>query len=359
MKKLFAAIFALTLLAGCSEDKLKVIHNNDRVTELERRAALNDQLNNIQNQRLDALEANLAAETAAREAADAQLTADLQQEISDRAAADSVLQSLLDAEVAARIAGDLAQASNLQIEIANRIAGDQSNSNALSAAVLVQSLTNFAVQVQISQINAKLVVINNKLTSLQNQINDVNADINALEAQTAALSASLSGLQASLQAQINTLSVQQAATQAQLNAEGVKVFKCNSSSSTERILKINGKFYAAMNRVTTKNIQVITGSSSQTVTTPNMCLTYDGILKLPNAGGQCTPNSGPHASTLVPGSSTTVSAYTTATVTVVDSVKIALDILVDGGYSTTDGGPSCSFSISGGGTTQSGLIQVQ
>lgn len=164
---------------------------------------------------------------------------------------------------------------------------------------------------------------------------------------------------ANLNDQLNALSIQQAATQAQLDQQGVQLFKCNSPSSTERIMKINGKFYAVMNRVTTKTVQVVSGSSSTTVTTPDMCETYLGLLELPNAGGQCTPNSGPFKSTKIPGQTVTVPSYSTATVTLVDSVKIALDILTDGGYSTTDGGTACSFSISGGGTTQTGLIAVQ
>lgn len=149
------------------------------------------------------------------------------------------------------------------------------------------------------------------------------------------------------------------ATQDQLDQQGVQLFKCDSLSSTERIMKINGKFYAVMNRVTTKNVQVVTGSSSTTVTTPDMCKTFLGDLQLPNSGGQCTPNSGPFKSTKIPGQTITIPSYTTATVTVVDSVKIALDILTDGNYTTTDGGTACSFSISGGGTVASGLIPVQ
>lgn len=358
MKKFF--VLALIILSvGCNREKVTVFHNNDRVTELERRADLNDQLNTLQNQRLDALEAALAAETEARQEGDLQLSADLQAEMDARVAVDDDLRDLLAAEEAARIAGDLAQSTALSVEIANRIAGDQANSQALAVAVLLQSIKNLSFQAQINTINSKLVVVNNKLNSLQSQINNLDSRVDDLEDAMGDAQQAIADLEASLQGQIDDLSVAQAATQAQLDREGVKLFKCNSSSSTERIMKINGKFYAVMNRVTTQSVKVITGTSSQTFTTPDMCETWSGELELPNSGGQCTPNSGPFKSTKIPGTVVTVPSNSTGNVTVVTSVKIALDILTDGGYSTTDGGASCSFSIGNGGTTSSNLVPVQ
>jgi hypothetical protein len=352
MKNLVAVLALVTFVVGCTEDRVTVFHNNDRVTELERRANLNDQLNVLQNQRLDALEAALALETEARQEGDLNLSQDI-------ANLDEELRDLLAQEEAARIAGDDTLRADLQVEIANRIAGDQANSVALAVSVFAQSLVNVAVQVQLNQLNSKINLANSKISALTVRVNNLESDLNALEAEVAQLAADMAGINASLQAQIDSLSVQQVATQAQLNQQGVQLFKCNSSSSTERIMKINGKFYAVMNRVTTKNIQVVSGSSSTTVTTPDMCETYLGHLELPNAGGQCTPNSGPFKSTKIPGQTITIPSYTTATVKVVDSVKIALDILTDGGYATTDGGPACSFSISGGGTVATNLIPVQ
>lgn len=357
MKKLLLVLSIISV--GCTEERLQVIHNNDRVLELERRAALNDQLNAVQNQRLDLLEAALAAEEAARLAGDLELASDLQAEIDARIAADDVLADLVAQEEAARIAGDLDLANKLALEKAHRIAGDAANSVALAIAMFTQGLTNLSLQGQINTINSKLTVINSKIASLTVRMSNAESDINSLESDLADLRNDMTSADLALQAQLNTLSVQQAATQAQLNQEGVKVFKCNSSSSTERIFKINNKFYAAMNRVTTKTIQVVTGSSSQTFHTPDLCETWNGDLELPNSGGVCTPVSGPFKSTKIPGTTIVVPSYTTASVSVVDSVKIALDTLPVGGYSTTDGGPACSFSITGTGSTSTNLIQVQ
>jgi hypothetical protein len=359
MKKvLLAGLVTLGLFAGCSDDKLKVIHNNDRVTDLERRAALNDELNEMQNNRLVLLEQALSVEAAAREAADSSLAADLQAEMDARIEADQDLADLLAQEQAAREAGDDDLVDKLALERANRIAGDVANSVALAISVLNQSITNMVVQGQLSLINNKLTTVNNKINSLTNRMNQAESDINNLESDMADLRSDMNAADALLSSRIDTLSAQQAATQAQLNQEGVKVFKCGSPSSTERIFKINGKFYAAMNRVTMKTVAVVTGSSSQTYNTPDMCETFSGDLQLPNAGGQCTPNSGPFKSTKIPGQTVVVPAYTTANVALVDSVKIALDLLKDNvNYATTDGAAACVFSVNGSSSTN--LVQVQ
>jgi len=158
-------------------------------------------------------------------------------------------------------------------------------------------------------------------------------------------------LRLNLQAQIDDVSVAQAATQAQLDQEGVKVYKCDSPTSTERILKINNTFYAVMNRVTTEVVQVVTGSTSTTYTNPKLCL-KDDKAKLPGGNGDC-----PSSWTAVGGDTVTVPSYSTASKTVVTSVKMALDPIDNGSYVTTDGGPACSFNINNGVATN--LVQVQ
>lgn len=346
MKNLVAVLALVTFVVGCTEDRVTVFHNNDRVTELERRANLNDQLNALQNQRLDALEAALALETEARQEGDLNLSQDI-------ADLDEELRDLLAQEEAARIAGDDTLRVDLQVEIANRVAGDQANSAALAVSVFAQSLVNVAVQVQLNQLNSKISQANTKISTLTTRVNNLESDLDDLEAEVAQLAADMAGINTSLQAQIDLLSVQQAATQAQLNQQGVQLFKCNSSSSTERLMKINGKFYAVMNRVKTEQVQVITGSSSVTFSTPLLCTSGGGSnLSL----GPCDSGKTPVPNT---GTTVTVPSYSTVVRTVVTEVKIALDILTDGGYVTTDGGTACNFSISSGGTVATNLIPVQ
>jgi len=357
--KLVIGLLASLLVVGCgATERVTVFHNNDRVTELERRADLNDQLDLIQTQHLEELRNLLALETEARQEADLQLSDELQAEMDARIATDDELRDLLAQEEAARVAGDDTLRADLQTEIANRIAGDIANSHALGAAVFLQSLTNLAVQVQLNSLNNKINLANSKISSLTIRVNNLEEDVDGLQSEVTQLALDLANVNSSLQAQIDDLATQQAATQAQLDREGVKLFKCNSPSSTERIMKINGKFYAVMNRVMTQSVKVVTGTSSQTFTTPDLCQTFGGDLQLPNSGGQCTPNSGPFKSTKIPGTVVTVPSNSTGNVTVVTSVKIALDILTDGGYAVTDAG-SCSFSISGNGTIANNLILVQ
>src|SRR5690606_35045485 len=91
VKRMLLAALALALLAGCSKDKLKVIHNNDRVDELERRANLNDQVNAAQSSLISINDLRITVLEGQMAAVEAEL---------------ATLQSQLDAEIAAREAGD-------------------------------------------------------------------------------------------------------------------------------------------------------------------------------------------------------------------------------------------------------------
>jgi hypothetical protein len=97
--------------------------------------------------RVDALETDLAAETAARIAADDALQADIDQNESDSDAADSVLQTNIDDEEAARIAADGALQTDIDDEEAARIAAvaavqsdvDQNEADSDAADAALQS----------------------------------------------------------------------------------------------------------------------------------------------------------------------------------------------------------------------------
>lgn len=317
--KLFI-VLATVFLTGCSGDTILLPDLSPRVSDLERRMQLNEQLDAVQSSLIQANSDAIEAETASR------------------VAGDQALQSLLDAETQARIDGDQAQA------------------NALAIVVVSQTVVNVLVQAQLASINSKFPVINNKLNSLQSQVNATNSNLNALAVQVSQLNADMLDLelrQDAIEADLLDLRDDLTATQNQLDQQGVQLFKCDSPSSTERIMKINGRYYGVMNRVTTEVVQVVTGSSSTTYTNPKLCL-KDEKAKLPGGNGECPSNW-----TEFGGNTVIVPSYSTASKTVMTSVKMALDLLTDGSYVTTDGGPSCSFSISGGGYNQTGLIPVQ
>lgn len=357
----------LVLSSGCGEKQsLQVIHNNDRVTELERRADLNDQLNVMQNTLINMNAESLGlldTRVSTLETKAAQLQIDLDAEIAARIAGDENLQELQDQERDARIAGDIDSADALAAAIVQQQANNnqqQNKINTLQAQMAAQSLVNLIVQGQIASINSKFPVINSSLSSLQSQVNNVNTSVSTLQSDLSILQLSVGTLQSRMlgaESDIDLLQSQVIGLQSQINEEGTKVYKCNAPDSTERIFKINSKYYATMNRVTTQSMQVITGSTPQTIVIPKLCKkNSNNYLLLANSNGSCGNNETAVAGT---GVTTIVNSYSTATVTVVSSVKIALDLLIDGSYSTTDGGSACSFSIGNGGTTSTNLIQVQ
>jgi hypothetical protein len=96
MKKFLVLLVAVSFLIGCANDRLLVINNSQRVSDLEQRMALNEQLDAIQDQRLAALEAALLAETEARQAADLELEDSLQAEMEARlSTTKSILSDIL------------------------------------------------------------------------------------------------------------------------------------------------------------------------------------------------------------------------------------------------------------------------
>jgi hypothetical protein len=177
----------------------------------------------------------------------------------------------------------------------------------------------------------QILILEGQINSLVSTMNTINVD---LSSQISALDAEITNLYAALE------------------DNKLEVYKCDANNSTEKLLKFQGQFYAIMNRVTTQTIQVITGTTSQNVAVPLLC-TQGGSdnLKL----GPC--GSGQHP---VPDTGVTVHvpAYSTQNITVVASVKIALETLTDGTYQTTDGGPACVFKITNGGTDSENLSLV-
>ena len=299
MTKTIFTMAALFAFSGCfNGDKTVVITNEDRVSELERRADLNDMLDNIQ---ASLIESNHAAVNARIDALDLDLRQLIADEQAAREQADANLQAGLTAEQAAREAGDDDLADQIAAETAARQQRDNQLTAALAASIAVQTVVNASVQMQIAIINNKFPTINNKLNSLQSQVNSANSNISSLQSQVAALQIDAADLEARMMAaesDISSLEASVLALSDRLDREGVKVYKCNLASSKERMFKINGKFYAVMNYIT-KNGNNVT------------------------------------------------------------SVQMALEQLRDGSYATTDGSTPCYFSVSGSGTLAPNLIPVQ
>lgn len=325
----------------------------------------------------------LAQEAAARAAGDYHSQQQLNAEIAARQAADAQsgaliaqLQSDLATEVAARQAGDAANAALAASNLAAAVSAQQTINNHLNSrinslqgqmtlAAIAQSLVNVGLQAQISHNSSLLSSLSLSLSSLQTQVSNLAsstaAQIAALQTSVSTLGSSVSTLSTIVTGHTSSIADLYsliAGLQTQLNAQGVSIYKC--SSDTENIFKIGGKFYGVMNRVTTQQLTYVNGSTgaSQTLTVPAMCKKdangNDAIsLALPSSGNNC-----PSHYTLIPAQSVTVPPSGTAQVTVVSAVEMAMEQLGDGSYATTGGNAACYFSISNGGTTTTGLSQV-
>lgn len=318
-------VFLIFALLGCGEDRVIVINNSDKILELQQRMLLNEQLDLAQSL---LIQANADAIAAERE---------------ERISADDFLYNLIIAEQAARANGDAVLAAELTQAIAD------------------QTAINNVVNNYIINILDQLANLSTNLVSLQSQVNNNISDIASLIINVNNLSTAVTNLSSvvgGLSNSISNLTAQVNNLQNDVAAHGVYVFKCNAVGSRERIMRINGKFYAIMNYVVTSPVQIITGSSPISIPNPGICQKNVGIgddRALADSDNTCKPNW-----SLLPGTGTpaniVIPAYTMATINTITSVKIALEQLLDGTYVTTDGGPACTFTISGGGTISSNLI---
>lgn len=315
MKTLLITLTFL-LLSACGETVYIDAHGN-RITELERRADLNDELDTLQSQLIDAITLGLNS---------------LKDRV-DMLEVDSFdLYQLLLQERQARESGDLALAAELQDEIA------------------LQNLANNLMQGQINSLNTNLSALSSQMSSLQTQVNNVEVSVSTIEAELDALSLSLANLQLALAAEVDNLQAQIDALSDRIDNEGVKVYACKRSNGTlskERLFKIGGKFYGAMNYVTVQTVQTLANSTPITIAVPKLCVKDETEFKLPNNGGQCVPDS---EWSVMEGTGIvqTIPQYSAVNTPVVTSVQIALEALNSGtNYITTDGSASCSFNGNG------------
>ncbi len=132
-----------------------------------------------------ALQGNLDAEAAARVAADVALQSNLDAETAARAAADALLQGNLDAEVAARADGDALLQSNLDGEAAARAAADTGLQSSLDAEAVARADEDALLQ---SSLDGEAAARAAADTGLQS----------GLDAETAARAAADTALQSSI-----------------------------------------------------------------------------------------------------------------------------------------------------------------
>ncbi len=174
--------------------------------------------------RIAVVEAHLAAEAAARAAADAALQAGLDAETAARMAADAALQVGLDAETVARTAMDAALQAGLDAETAARVAADTALHVGLDAEIAVRLVADAALQGGLDAETAARMAAD---VALQVGLDaETTARITAdaalqagLDAETVARITADTALQAGLDAETAARIAADAALQAGLDAE--------------------------------------------------------------------------------------------------------------------------------------------
>lgn len=292
VSKSLVFILALSLI-GCSDDKLQVITNGDRVASLEERAALNDELNKTQNSLISLgseATASLEARVSSLEGRAAALEADLAAEIEDRVLGDDQLEEMVAQEAAARQAGDLSQASALQTAIAQQQAINSSTASSiaglqhsLAVALAAQSLTNILVSANLALLNGKVSVLQGQVSSLTSRMSlaetslssvraslvVVQSDISSLKSRTTALESGVSSLTTRMSSAEASLSTMQADILYLKSKVVTIVDPCPSVANTEILLRVEGKlvgFYQG-----TEGFLSIIGNGSYRTTDPSQC----------------------------------------------------------------------------------------
>lgn len=221
----------------------------------------------------------------------------------------------------------------------SRIDGAEVNIAALTALSSVVS----DLGVQVSGLSSNYSALTDASNTLRGDVDSLSLVISSLSAQ---LAAKIDGAEA-LNLINTALSSYVTSTQLStaLTTNGAAIYQCRNGSvvSKEKILKVNGVFYAVMNYVTKSNITYMnTSGATTTIKVPAYCSNgYNDWLAY-NVGS-C--NGG---NVFTPAQNVVVASGTSATIAVVTGVQMALEPLTSGsGYVTTDNSTPCSFNGDG------------
>jgi hypothetical protein len=211
----FLLVMMGLLIVGCGKDSVRIDVHGDRITELERRADLNDQLDAAR----DILIASNSSQIVYLEGLLSQLDNDLRQLISDEEQA--------------------------------RMAGDTANANALMVSIAAQSFVNFITQLQIASLGGNISSLSSQISSLQSQVNDINVSISIIETNVSSIQSVINNLPSSFISQSDLDDLEQDILN-QVNAlilangSGVVVIK-PCLNAAEVLFRIGGTLYGAMN----------------------------------------------------------------------------------------------------------------
>lgn len=213
-------IALLLFFVSCGKDeKLRVIHNNDRVTLLEKITSLNTTLIQMNTQVIEDLKSRVES----LEAKTSQIESDLIAEVEAREAGDEILMDLIEQEAQAREAEDLDLQGQLSVAIANQqLINSQLDikinnlQNALEASILANSVVNFIQNLRIKALESKVANLINSLGDVSSRLLLVEGDITSLQTTVDAIQSDIQDLKdkdVDLQNQINDLGVRISSTE--------------------------------------------------------------------------------------------------------------------------------------------------
>lgn len=165
MKNLIVLALSLMLFVGCSDDRLHVIHNNDRVALLEARADLNDSRDSMLEARVSALEGRMTS---------------LESTVSGVQADLATYQAATNAALADLSAQDAALASDIADLVAD-VADLDARSNALSSDLSDLAGRVTTLENRLQGVEGSYPTLAARLNAMRNQINGLNSDVNSLQ----------------------------------------------------------------------------------------------------------------------------------------------------------------------------------
>jgi hypothetical protein len=204
----------------------------------------------------------------------------------------------------------------------------------------------------VDSLSVSLGSLSSSYASLSSVQSTVIADVNALSSNVNSLAASLAGKldsAASLNLINNALTSYATLNEvnAIVNAGATKIYRCVNGGvvSKEKFLLIDGNLYGVMNYVTKQTLNYTnTSTNSTTITVPSYC-SGNSKDKLARSASSCN-----NSEIFVPAQNVVVAPSTSASISVVTGVEMALEHISVGSYRTTDGGVSCTFSANANGT---------
>jgi hypothetical protein len=288
MKK-FLFLIAVFCLVSCGKERLRIIHNDDRVSDLERRMTLVEKINSAQSTLIQMNHDSIISLTdrvSTNESNIANLEISLNNLQEDMIEADQHLTDMIIAASEASADGDEENAAALLQAIQQQqIINQQIKNNliALNAAALAQVFTNIVLQAQISSnssqisslmddlsdLSARVSLAESNVESLESQMDVVISDIDSLKTRTTNIENGLSNLTSRMTLAENNITGLRTDVNYLLANQVEIVDPCPNVANSEILLRVQGKLVAFYQG--DEGFLSIIGNGNYRTTDPQQC----------------------------------------------------------------------------------------